>query len=179
MDAPEGVSLEAAAQRREVLRKLDAFSREVEEGPATIARDAFYEQAYKLLGSPQAKAAFDLTKEKPATRNRYGRKRIGQGCLLARRLVEAGVPFVEVRRGGWDMHNSLFTRIKPAAAEVDRGVAALLGDLKQRGLLKRTLVIVAGAFHGVLSVRTIIFLRVWRIPAPRSQRRLIPSLRSR
>ena len=64
------------------------------------------------------------------------------------------MPFVEVRKGGWDMHNSLFTRIKPAAGEVDRGVSALLRDLKQRGLLDRTLVIVAGEFGRTPKVNT-------------------------
>ena len=65
---------------------------------------------------------------------------------MARRLVESGVPFVEVNKGGWDMHNSLFTRIKPAAGEVDGGVAALLKDLKQRGLLDETLIVWCGEF---------------------------------
>ena len=114
LNAPEGVSIDAESRRRNVLERLDNFSRVVEEGPATLARDAFYEQAYKLLGSPKAKAAFDLKKESGAVRNRYGRKRIGQGCLLARRLVEAGSRFVTVVDRGWDTHQDIARNLPDA-----------------------------------------------------------------
>ena len=153
LNAPEGVTFEMETRRREMLRRLDRFSGEVEEGPATQSRDAFYEQAYKLLGSPAAKAAFDLSQEKPATRNRYGRKRIGQGCLLARRLVEAGARFVTVVDRGWDTHQDIARNLPDArfrgsgkVPAMDRAYATLLTDLRERGLLDTTLVVLMGEF---------------------------------
>lgn len=153
LNAPEGVTFEMETRRREMLRRLDRFSEEVEQGPATQSRDAFYEQAYKLLGSPTAKAAFDLGKEKPATRNRYGRKRIGQGCLLARRLVEAGARFVTVVDRGWDTHQDIARNLPDArfrgsgkVPAMDRAYATLLTDLRERGLLDTTLVVLMGEF---------------------------------
>jgi hypothetical protein len=133
------------SRRLALLKAQDAELSEA--GAAALVEEhrVLYERARRLMTSPKLKS-FKLNGEPAARQQAYGKNRFGQGLLVARRLVEAGVPFVEVRRGGWDMHNSLFTRIKPAAAEVDRGVAALLADLKQRGLLKRTLVIVAGEF---------------------------------
>lgn len=153
LNAPEGVTFEVETRRREMLRRLDHFSEEVEEGPATQSRDAFYEQAYKLLGSPKAKAAFDLGKEKAAVRNRYGRKRIGQGCLLARRLVEAGARFVTVVDRGWDTHQDIARNLPDArfrgsgkVPALDRAYATLLTDLRERRLLDTTLVVLMGEF---------------------------------
>ena len=133
------------SRRLALLKAQDADLSEA--GAATLVEEhrVLYERARRLMTSPKLKA-FKLNDEPAARQQAYGKNQFGQGLLVARRLVEAGVPFVEVRRGGWDMHNSLFTRIKPAAAQVDRGVASLLGDLKRRGLLDRTLVIVAGEF---------------------------------
>ena len=124
-------------------------------GAAALVEEhrVLYERARRLMTSPKLKS-FKLDSEPDARQQAYGKNAFGQGLLVARRLVESGVPFVEVRKGGWDMHNRLFTRIKSAAAEVDRGVAALLRDLKQRGLLDRTLVIVAGEFGRTPKVNT-------------------------
>ena len=124
-------------------------------GAATLVAEhrVLYERARRLMTSPKLKA-FKLDSEPDTRQQAYGKNRLGQGLLVARRLVESGGPFVEVRKGGGDMHNSLFTKIKPAAAQVDRGVAALLRDLKQRGLLERTLVIVAGEFGRTPNVNT-------------------------
>ena len=108
LQSPEGVSFTRSEHRREMLQKMDAFSRDVEEGPATKNRDAFYEQAYRLLASPEAKTAFDLSREPSAARERYGTSRVGTGCLLARRLVEAGSRFVTVVDTGWDTHQQIF-----------------------------------------------------------------------
>jgi uncharacterized protein (DUF1501 family) len=91
-------------------------------------------------------AAFDLAAESAATKARFGTSKFGQGCLLARRLVEHGVRFVEVSHGGWDMHATLDTRMKDVGAEFDRGYAALLQDLDAKGLLDSTLVVVATEF---------------------------------
>ena len=108
-------------------------------------RETLYERANNLVNSPRLKA-FQLDDETDASKSAYGSGKFGQGLLVARRLVESGVPFVEVARGGWDMHQDLYSRIKPAAAEVDRGLSQLLADLKQRGLLKKTLVVCLGEF---------------------------------
>ena len=108
-------------------------------------RQTLYDRANQLVNSPRLKA-FQLDDESPSAKTAYGDSRFGNGLLVARRLVESGVPFVEVSRGGWDMHQDLYDRIKPAAAEVDTGVAQLLVDLKQRGLLKKTLVVCLGEF---------------------------------
>jgi uncharacterized protein (DUF1501 family) len=95
------------------------------------------------------KAAFDLSREPAADRERYGKSGFGQGCLMARRLVEIGVSFVEVLMGdgvAWDTHRDNFPRTKSLSAEADIGVAALIEDLKQRGLLDSTLVVWMGEF---------------------------------
>jgi uncharacterized protein (DUF1501 family) len=90
--------------------------------------------------------AFDLSAEQAATRARYGKSKFGQGCLLARRLVENGVRFVEVAIGGWDMHASLADRMEEVCGDFDRVYAALIQDLDARGLLDSTLVVVASEF---------------------------------
>jgi uncharacterized protein (DUF1501 family) len=90
--------------------------------------------------------AFDLTKENDKTRAAYGDSAFGNGCLLARRLVEAGVTFVEVQLDGWDTHQDNFARVSRLADTVDKPFAALVADLKQRGLLDKTLVIWMGEF---------------------------------
>jgi uncharacterized protein (DUF1501 family) len=116
-------------------------------GAAAIAREhqALYDKASHLMTSQRLKA-FTLDGESDATKQSYGGNAFGQGCLVARRLIESGVPFVEVQRGGWDMHQDLWQNIPRAAGEVDQGLAALVNDLKQRGLLERTLVVVLGEF---------------------------------
>jgi uncharacterized protein (DUF1501 family) len=91
-------------------------------------------------------AAFDLTGEPAALRGAYGVDPFGQGCLMARRLVEAGVKTVEVHLGGWDTHQDNFTQNRRLCGQLDRGLAALLGDLRERDLLRRTLVVVATEF---------------------------------
>lgn len=125
--------------------------------------DLAYQQAFNLLNSPRSRLAFDLSTESNATRDRYGRHRPGQACLLARRLVEAGVPLITViwshsNRGqdkdpnstdayGWDTHNDIFDALKDRLLpRFDEGFSALLEDLDQRGLLDQTLVVCMGEF---------------------------------
>jgi hypothetical protein len=104
-----------------------------------------YARAVTLMKSQEAKA-FDLSSEPAQTKAAYGETRFGQGCLLARRLVETGVPFVEVNLGGWDTHQDNFGRVKDLSAQADPAMAALVSDLKQRGLLDSTLVVWMGEF---------------------------------
>ena len=106
---------------------------------------ALYDRASQMVLSPDIKA-FDLSDEKTELREAYGQNTFGQGCLLARRLVEAGVTFIEVRSNGWDTHQNNFDRTATLAAQVDPGFATLVTDLKQRGLLDKTLVIWMGEF---------------------------------
>jgi uncharacterized protein (DUF1501 family) len=95
--------------------------------------------------SPHLKA-FDLSKEKDSVRDAYGRTNFGQGCLLARRLVETGVTFVQVSHGNWDTHRNNYEGQKNLSAVVDPGFASLVRELKERGRLEKTLVIWMGEF---------------------------------
>jgi uncharacterized protein (DUF1501 family) len=104
-----------------------------------------YQRAVTLMRSKEARA-FDLSREPAASRAAYGGTKFGDGCLLARRLVEVGIPFVEVFQGGWDTHTNNFPRVKELSREVDPAMSALITDLKDRGLLDRTLVIWMGEF---------------------------------
>jgi hypothetical protein len=141
-------------RRREFLADLDRLSRQVEESAVRRERDAQLEQAYRLILSPAAKKAFDLTAEKPEVRGRYGPHRVGQSCLLARRLVEAGCPFVTVTDAGWDTHQQIGRALKEGyvggyagkVPHLDQALSALLTDLDERGLLRETLVLVMGEF---------------------------------
>lgn len=104
-----------------------------------------YARAVQLMQSKEARA-FDLSQESAAVKAAYGESKFGEGCLLARRLVETGVKFVEVTLGGWDTHQDNFDRVKKLSQQVDPAMSALITDLKQRGLLDSTLVIWMGEF---------------------------------
>lgn len=104
-----------------------------------------YEKTRKMVLSSDVKA-FEFSDESSATRERYGSTPFGNGCLLARRLVESGVTFVEVRAGNWDTHDNNFERVATLAGQVDPGMAALIADLKERGMLDKTLVVWMGEF---------------------------------
>ena len=104
-----------------------------------------YDDAMRLMKSDDLKA-FDLTNEPQQIRDMYGDNNFGQGCLLARRLVESGVRFVEVQLGGWDMHNQVFTAMEGRGATLDSGLSSLMLDLERRGLLSSTLVVLASEF---------------------------------
>ncbi len=112
---------------------------------AVTEHQSVYRGAANLISSPKLKA-FDLSQEKGSTRDRYGRTAFGQGCLLARRLVETGVTFVEVELNGWDTHQNNFERTKTLSQQADKAFAALVGELKERGRLDKTLVIWLGEF---------------------------------
>lgn len=108
-------------------------------------QQGLYAQGARMMLSPKLKA-FQLDDESDKTRDAYGRSSFGQGLLVARRLVETGVPFVEVNRGGWDNHRDIFKSVSRLAGEVDQGLDALINDLSQRGLLERNLVVCMGEF---------------------------------
>ena len=108
--------------------------------------DAFYQHAYKLISSQQAREAFNLEAEPAALRDEYGRTQAGQRMILARRLVEAGVRFVSLTAGGWDHHDNIKAGIETNLPPTDQAIAALINDLHQRGLLDSTLVMVTSEF---------------------------------
>jgi Protein of unknown function (DUF1501) len=149
-----GVTARRMERRRSFVAQLDGVQKQVEGGEAAL--DPELEQAYRLVTSPKAKKAFDLSEEKAAVRARYGPRALGQSCLLARRLVERGVSFVAVDNPGWDTHDGLVLRLKEgyAGAKVgvglvptlDLALSALVSDLSERGLLAETLVIAMGEF---------------------------------
>lgn len=115
-------------------------------GDPLLAFDAYFQQGHDLVTSPEAQKAFDIEQESPEIRSSYGRNGFGQRCLLARRLVEAGVPFVTVYDGGWDHHSDIFGALRKRLPDWDNSVAALIRDLKERGLLETTLVVALGEF---------------------------------
>jgi hypothetical protein len=145
---PEGLTGDRFADRTDVRSEVDTFRRHLDKaaGDPALALDDHYKQAYDLMNSTAAQAAFDMAREPVSTRDRYGRTSFGQRCLLARRLVEAGVPFVTVYDGGWDHHTKLFESLKTRLPQWDNSVSALIEDLDQRGLLDTTLVIALGEF---------------------------------
>jgi Protein of unknown function (DUF1501) len=138
-------TLEDADERASLVEELDrAFQQDYRAGSIQAHRTA-YQKAVELMHSNKTNA-FNLSGEKDSVRAAYGRSRFGQGCLLARRLVEAGVPFVEVVLGGWDTHKNATTRVKQLSEQLDPGMGTLLADLKDRRLLDSTLVIWMGEF---------------------------------
>jgi Protein of unknown function (DUF1501) len=134
--------------QRARLRLVEQMQREFIAGRPGVAPHAHgiaYNRAMRLMRSPAGKA-FDVGAEPGGRRDAYGRGVFGQGCLLARRLVERGVPFVEVAMGGWDTHQSNFDTLPRLSQELDAAWSALIEDLRERGLLDQTLVVWMGEF---------------------------------
>jgi hypothetical protein len=142
---PGRVNPERFTRRLDLMQDLEKDFAEAGGGTRVQDHQALYGGAAHMVLSPGLKA-FDLQQEKATVRDRYGRNPFGQGCLLARRLVEQGVTFVEVGLGGWDTHQDNFNRVGKLAKTADPGMAALIGDLKERGMLEQTLVIWMGEF---------------------------------
>lgn len=150
---PADVSDDRMSGRRELLQRLGSGRSALARTPAGQELDAYHDRAFDLLTSTRTQKAFDIAAEPARTRDRYGRDKFGQSVLLARRMVEAGVRFVNVHwpnvGGGanWDTHSGGFARLKNNLLPLlDRAVAALLDDLADRGLLRETLVIVMTEF---------------------------------
>lgn len=141
-----GLGEERQRARRELLRQLNTFERAVARGDPRLAAFAQCEQeAYEMILGDAGKV-FELAQENVALRDRYGRNTFGQSCLMARRLVERGVPYVTINDKGWDTHKQHFPIMRRKLPELDRGLAALLADLADRGLLASTIVWVGGEF---------------------------------
>jgi hypothetical protein len=142
------VGADEFARQHALLARLNASFQESYRSEAAQAHTSALSRAVQLMMADQ-RQAFDLSDESEAVRDRYGRGSFGQGCLMARRLMESGVRFVEVFLGdgvGWDTHRDNFPRTKALSTEADAGMAALLEDLQARGRLDSTLVIWMGEF---------------------------------
>lgn len=143
--------------RTDLRAKVDRMVRLNDEaaGDPVLAFDEYFQQGHTLVTSPEAQKAFDISQESPETRDRYGRDGFGQRCLLARRLVDAGVPFITVYDGGWDHHSDIFGALRKRLPSWDNSVATLIQDLKERGMLDSTLVIALGEFGRTPKISTL------------------------
>lgn len=146
LEAAPGVNANRQEERRQ-LRALLNDERLTGPSARVSAVDTFYQKAYDLVTSEAAHRAFDISRESPKVRDDYGRNPFGQSALMARRLIEAGCRFVSIDHGGWDNHTTIFPTLKnDLLPQVDNGLGALLADLKQRGMLESTLVVMFGEF---------------------------------
>ncbi|MSR32659.1 MAG: DUF1501 domain-containing protein [Gemmataceae bacterium] len=134
--------------RQEMRQAVDRFARFADKqlNDPSLALDDHYRQGLDLMRSARAQAAFDIHNEPDRIRDSYGRNDFGQRALLARRLVEAGVPFIVLNEGGWDHHGGLFPALEKRLPTFDATLAALIEDMAQRGILDSTLVLVLGEF---------------------------------
>jgi len=154
----EGMTPGRLTSRRDLLDRLNHGS----SGPLTGQADSFRDQreiAYQLLTSGRVVEAFEIGRESEETRNRYGRNKFGQSILLARRLVEVGVPIVQATMGivqTWDTHVDNWGRLKNTLLpQLDQGLAALMDDLQNSGLLEQTMVVVMGEFGRTPKISTL------------------------
>lgn len=142
----QGISDERQKARRELLATMNTMGRAMAADPEIANSEKTRDKAYELILG-KGKEVFDLSKEKKELRDRYGRHTFGQECLAARRMVEVGVPYVTISfPGGWDTHKGHFERMKRQCPQLDQGLATLLADLSDRGLLDTTLVWCTGEF---------------------------------
>jgi hypothetical protein len=140
----EDITLDRLGDRRGLLRQFDTFSRDVEQLETFSGLDAFTHRALEMVTSPKARDAFDISRESPETHERYGR--YCENFLIARRLVEAGVPVVTLKVGDWDTHEKNFIDMRIQLPQLDRGFHALVTDLYERGLERDVAVVLWGEF---------------------------------
>jgi hypothetical protein len=154
---PKALTDLRAERRREFRGQLDAMLRYHDRATAdpVLGADENFQQAVSLISSTAAQEAFKIERESDAVRDAYGRNGFGQRALLARRLVEAGVPFVTINNGGWDHHSNIFPAFRKQGREFESVVATLIEDLDERGLLDTTLVLVMGEFGRTPKISTL------------------------
>jgi hypothetical protein len=138
------VALDRLADRRSILKAFDTLDRGIDKSGLVQGLDSFEGQAFDLILS-RAREVFDINREDPRIRDRYG-KGLGEQLLMARRLCEAGVGFVTLHYGGWDMHGQIAQSMKNTAPQMDQAVSALVEDLSQRGLDQEVLLVISGEF---------------------------------
>jgi hypothetical protein len=150
LELADGMTVDRLGDRRTLLARFDRMQRRVDASGMMGSMDRFSQAAFDMVAGPMAREAFDLSREDARTRENYGMHRWGQSCLLARRLVEAGVPFVTVNFDPhsytFDMHGNVKGGMLSAGPRMDSAIPALIEDLHQRGLSRRVLVIAWGEF---------------------------------
>ncbi len=146
LSLPQNVSIERFEKRRKLLDIVNDHFRQREQSDSIDAMDSFYQKAYSLVSSKEAREAFDITKEHNKLRTRYGKNEFGARMLVARRLVESGVRFVSLTCGGWDHHEKIEQAMNKNAPRFDRAFSTLIEDLSERGMLDSTLVCVTSEF---------------------------------
>lgn len=140
-----GITEQRQKNRRELLHHLDTLAQALPDNPEVEANRKAENTAYDMILGDGAKV-FDLTQEKPELRDRYGKSKFGQSCLVARRLVERGIPYVTINYAGWDTHKENFQAMRRNLPDLDKGFATLLQDLSERGLLDSTIIWWGGEF---------------------------------
>ena len=145
---PKRVDASRLRKRKALLNDLDTIRRDIDTKGDIAGLDTFYRDAFEMVTDTKAQKAFDIAQETPALRDRYGKNDLGQSCLLARRLVEAGVAFVTIQAGGgWDTHGDNFKQLKnKLLPQYDRALASLVADLHDRGMQDDVLVMAYGEF---------------------------------
>ena len=146
LSLPKGMTQDRFSKRRSLLDTVDDHFRRVEKSDSLGAMDKFYNEAYSLINSKEAREAFDMSKETEKVKERYGKNSAGQRMLLARRLVESGVRFVSLSYGGWDMHQNIESGFNKYGPDLDKAFASLISDLDERGMLDSTLVMMSSEF---------------------------------
>ena len=146
LNLPNGVDETRFGRRRTALEAVNSYFAAKEKSDTLKAMDTFYERAYSLLSSQEAREAFNIDAEPAAIRDEYGRHEAGQRMLMARRLVAAGVRFVSLTYGGWDMHTGIAGGMRGQMPAFDQAFATLIRDLERTGLLNETLVMVSSEF---------------------------------
>lgn len=146
LSLPGGIDAQRFEKRKTLLAAVDDHFRKLEKSDALDSMDTFYQRAYALISSKEAREAFNLNAESPELKEKYGKNTAGMRMLMARRLVEAGVRFVSMTYGGWDHHTKIDSGIKGQLPTFDKAFAALINDLDQRKLLDSTLVMVSSEF---------------------------------
>jgi hypothetical protein len=146
LSLPKGITEDRFNKRRSLLNTVDDHFRKMEKSDALSSMDNFYNDAYSLISSKEAREAFDISRESDKLKERYGKNEAGQRMLLSRRLVESGVRFVSMTYGGWDMHSNIEQGFKKQGPELDKAFATLISDLDDRGLLDSTLVMMTSEF---------------------------------
>ncbi len=146
LDLPAGVDEKKFGSRRTILEAVNDHFAKKEKADNLKAMDTFYDRAYSLISSKAARDAFDINAEPAAVRDEYGRNEAGQRMLMARRLVQAGVRFVTLSYGSWDMHTGIAGGMRGSMPAFDQAYSTLIRDLERTGLLKKTLVMVSSEF---------------------------------
>lgn len=141
----QGISDQRQRDRRDLMHKLDSLGHAMASDPQIVAAGRAEKEAYDLILGDAGKV-FDLAQEKDDLRERYGRNTFGQSCLMARRLVERGVPVITINNPGWDTHKQNFQTMRQKLPQLDKGLATLFQDLSERGLLDSTIIWCCGEF---------------------------------